>query len=286
MLNAKATAVIRQHDRETRGRRVAKANDVIWMPVPASGFSWAPLTTITAPVIAHTMMVSIKGSSRATRPSRTGSSVLRRRVGDRRRADTGLVAEGRPSEALDQDADEAPEPRLEREGLSHDDADRGRHGRRVDRQDQQARGDVDDAHDRDENRRHLSDSLDAADDHRPHRQREKQAEGDGARVAAEPRRALRKPSAPRTNGCGRLPEREPHGEQAGAGAASPSNPCCPWTSWASGSCCRSSRRRGPEPNRSGSDRQRVTHIPAPGGLGKPPATIQPRVASHRAPRGA
>ena len=98
------------------------------------------------------------------------------------------------------------------------------------------------------------------------------------------RRSARKPSAPRTNGCGRLPEREPHGEQAGA--ASPSNPCCPWTSWAPGSCCRSSRRRGPEPKRSGSDRQRVTHIPAPGGLGKPPATIQPRVPSHRAPRGA
>ena len=69
------------------------------------------------------------------------------------------------------------------------------------------------------------------------------------------RRSARKPGALCTNGCGRLPEREPRGEQAGAGVASPSNPRCPWMSWAPGCCCRSGlpppALHATEPNRTG-----------------------------------
>ena len=83
----------------------------------------------------------------------------------------------------------------------------------------------------------------------------------------------RRPSAPRTSGCGRLPvpARGPHGEEAGAGvgAASPSNPCCPWTSWALTSCCRSCRRRGPEPNRAEPDRPSRTGPDRPNHHGPP-----------------
>ena len=72
----------------------------------------------------------------------------------------------------------------------------------------------------------------------------------GSRSPLNPSRTnARKPSVPRMSGCVRLPARGPRGEEAGGGAASPSNLCCPWTSWAPTSCCRSCRRYGPEPNR-------------------------------------
>jgi len=57
------------------GNTVEKADDVIAIPLPTSGSRYAPVTTMTRPVIVQTMIVSMKGSSSATIPSRTGSSV-------------------------------------------------------------------------------------------------------------------------------------------------------------------------------------------------------------------
>ena len=58
-----------------QGKTVAKAAEVIEMPW-SSGWRWTPVTTITRPVVEQTRMVSMKGSSSATMPSRTGSSVV------------------------------------------------------------------------------------------------------------------------------------------------------------------------------------------------------------------
>ena len=57
------------------GKTAAKAHEVIWIPLPAAGSFQAPVTTTTSAVIVQTTTVSTKGSSSATMPSRTGSSV-------------------------------------------------------------------------------------------------------------------------------------------------------------------------------------------------------------------
>ena len=91
VLKAKSVAITESRV-GNQAKTVANAELVIWMPVPASGSFHAPVTTMTRPVMVHTTIVSTKGSSSATIPSRTGSSV--------RAAAWAMAAEPQPASLL------------------------------------------------------------------------------------------------------------------------------------------------------------------------------------------
>ena len=111
------------------------------------------------------------------------------RVGDGGRADPRLVAEGGAAKALDQHTHEAPEPGLEAERRAED----GTYGRGdlagVHRQHTDSRADIEEAHARDENPRHLADAPDAPHNDQPHHRGHHEPEDrrtDGA-IGGEPR---------------------------------------------------------------------------------------------------
>ena len=74
VLKAKRIAVS-ESTTGNHGKTLAKAKEVISMPLPASGLFQAPVTTITRAVMLQITTVSMKGSSSETKPSRTGSIV-------------------------------------------------------------------------------------------------------------------------------------------------------------------------------------------------------------------
>jgi hypothetical protein len=96
-----------------------KASDVRRTP-SLSPVWYTPVITMTSAVIMQMTTVSMNGSSRATKLSVTGRSVRTTPVGDGRRADPRLVAEGRALEAHDEDADEPARDGVRAEGAGED----------------------------------------------------------------------------------------------------------------------------------------------------------------------
>ncbi len=122
------------------------------------------------PVSVQMTIVSMRGSRSATTPSDTGSSVFGRRVSDRRRALSGLIrkqpATNTPHQGHDEDP--RPDPATPACGLNASTTIVAKAPGtlpKVEHEDQQGAKDVNRRHERGEERRHLTDPSDTAQDH-------------------------------------------------------------------------------------------------------------------------